>query len=95
MSSTLAGEDVRRALIGWPRCPKCGRWMSDGQTRGVAGKRIPAWLCNHKGHKVRWTARWGWQRWHARGDRFWGILDPGCDPSTPLLVPGRDQLELV
>lgn len=24
----ITGEDVRKAMLGWPRCPVCGEWLA-------------------------------------------------------------------
>lgn len=41
--STLAitGEDVERAMTGWPRCPECKRWMQPASAPSGEG----LWMC--------------------------------------------------
>lgn len=74
---TVAGEDVKRALIGWPRCPICGEWMrSFGED----------WFCGGV-VLVRWSRRWGWQR-EARQREEWQDLSE--QPAAPRLAPDDD-----
>lgn len=35
-----AGQDVAKALVGWPRCPLCRRWMAIREM-----SQGPVWYC--------------------------------------------------
>lgn len=75
-------KSVRRALIGWPRCPECGHWCepSDG-----------SWECTQIHHVVRWNgliSRW-LRRPNSRMLSAWTEVDgpePKLSPNDPLVV---------
>lgn len=90
-------EDVRRALLGWPRCPDCGRWM-----QLVINQTPSYWVCgNWSTPHPSWSVYFGfagrsrWVRSH-RGRRGDGrddeseVLDA---PPPSLSVEKARQLE--
>lgn len=42
---TFSGEDVRRALLGWAKCPDCGRWCEPEKLPTIADHYL--WACQH------------------------------------------------
>lgn len=92
-----SGEDVRRALIGWPKCPDCGAWMecrwyaSEPQHRNPDGGwtgKVAYWSCRHDYYVVRFNyySAPEWDRWHHTGTRS------EIDAPQPLLS-AREVLE--
>lgn len=95
-------EDVRRAMIGWPRCPICGRWAEVAITARLwrldSGKQ-PVWTCrpDDGDHIVRYEPEL--QEWEHR-IRDWNTwVWAGIEGKPPSLdaaahMPERIALEL-
>lgn len=65
LAPTTSGEDVRRALVSWPRCPECGEWMEIHRVREIV-EPGPG-----EGVLTRWelTGELRWRCWPPRGSQ--------------------------
>lgn len=85
---TPTGEDVRRALLGWPRCPSCGEWM-EAAVPIMDGE--PEWRCVrsklNRDYHIRWVESSGWQRFKIPNGPRWSPFF--SEEDAPVLHPAQ------
>lgn len=91
----ITGSDVRKVLVGWPRCPECGRWLRAIHLQDKRGESLGRWwACQNLNSHDRLVV-WHSNAWCQYAGGFWPMAKHAHTPGPAMPLPDQEVVLVV